>query len=173
MKDRSKILTITLVIITIIVVVLSLLLKKEDEIKENPINIVTNYSDFYTVNSCLYRTINYISAKDSNSLLLLFSDNYKKENKIDEDNIINLFGNVDPDSTFVSRKMYYQKLNDNITKYFVYGYLEKNQLLGDDSITLPDNKDMYFIVYLDRENSIFQIEPYSGDIFIGGDVDGE
>lgn len=169
MKDKSKLTAVILVILTILVVVLTYIFDKDKEQNKNEINIVTNYSNFYTVNSCLYRTITHISTSDKESLLLLLDNNYKKENKIDESNVLDLFSNVDVDSTFVSRKMYYEILNSNITKYYVYGYVEKNQIYDDELINKTENKEMYFIVYLDSTNKTFSIEPYNGDIFIGGD----
>ena len=172
MKDKSKLIAIILVIITIFVVVLSYLFKNDDKADEKPINIVINYSDFYTVDSCLYRLVTYISSKDSKNLLLVLSENYKKENNINENNILDLFEQLESDSTFVSRKMYYQELDNNITKYYVYGYVEKNQLTENDSLVNPEKKDMYFVVYLDKKNSVFEIEPYSGDIFKVGDQNG-
>lgn len=169
MKDKSKLTAVILVVLTILVVVLTYIFDKDKEQNKNEIKIVTNYSNFYTVNSCLYRTITHISTSDKKSLLLLLDNNYKKENKIDESNVLDLFSNVDVDSTFVSRKMYYEILNNNITKYYVYGYVEKNQISDDEIINKKENKEMYFIVYLDSTNKTFSIEPYNGDIFIGGD----
>ena len=58
MKDKSKLTAIILVIITLIVVITSFITKDKEESKVGDINIVTNYSNFYTVDSCLYRTIN-------------------------------------------------------------------------------------------------------------------
>lgn len=171
MKDKSKLVAIILVIITILVVVLTNLLNKDGEQKENKIEIVTNYSNFYTVDSCLYRTITYIASRDNQSLLSVISDNYKKENNIDTNNVLNVFSEIEEDSIFISKKMYYEKINNNITKYYVYGHTEKNQIL-DDEITLNNEyKEQYFIVYLDTTNKTFAIEPYSGELFIGGEID--
>ena len=169
MKDKSKLVAIILVIITILVVVLTNLLNKDEQQSENKIEIVTNYSNFYTVDSCLYRTITYITSKDSESLLSILSSNYKKENNINSNNILSSFNSIEEDSIFISKKMYYEKMNNNITKYYVYGHVEKNQII-DDALTI-DNEytDQYFIVYLDTTNKTFAVEPYDGGIFIGGE----
>ncbi len=169
MKDKSKLVAIILVIITILVVVLTNFFNKDDKQLENKIEIVTNYSNFYTVDSCLYRTITYIASKDSQSLLSILSSNYKKENNIDSSNILSLFNSIEEDSVFISKKMYYEKINNNITKYYVYGLVEKNQII-DDALTV-DNQytNQYFIVYLDTINKTFAVEPYDGSIFIGGE----
>lgn len=169
MKDKYKLVAIILVIITILVVVLTNLFNKDDKQLENKIEIVTNYSNFYTVDSCLYRTITYIASKDSQSLLSILSSNYKKENNIDSSNILSLFNSIEEDSVFISKKMYYEKINNNISKYYVYGLVEKNQII-DDALTV-DNQytNQYFIVYLDTINKTFAVEPYDGSIFIGGE----
>ncbi len=167
MKDKSKLTAIILVIITIIVVIVSFIFNKSDkEVVDNKPTIVTNYSNFYTVNSCLYRVITYLSAKDTDSLMLVIDDDYKKENKVTKDSITDLFPSVEGDSTFVSKKMYYQQLNNNITKYYVYGIIEKNEFFEDYSTNNSNNIETYFIVYLDSTSKTFSIEPYSGDLFL-------
>lgn len=167
MKDKSKLVAIILVIITIIVVVGSFILNKsEKKVDNKDISIVTNYSNFYTVNSCLYRVITYLSSKDKDSLMLVIDDNYKKENKVNLDNILSLFPDVSGDSTFVSQKMYYQQITNNITKYYVYGYIEENQFSDYYNGSNKNNKEVYFIVYMDSTSKTFSIEPYSGDIFL-------
>lgn len=170
MKDKSKLVAIILVIITILVIVLTNLFNKDEQQKENKIEIVTNYSNFYTVDSCLYRTITYIASKDNQSLLSVISDNYKKENNIDVNNVFNVFSEIEEDSIFISKKMYYEKINSNITKYYVYGHIDRNQILDDEIILNNEYKEQYFIVYLDTTNKTFAIEPYNGDLFIGGEI---
>ena len=144
--------------------------KKEDVVKKD-IRIVTNYSNFYTVNSCLYRTITYINSGDTESLLLVLTDQYKKDNNIDESNVLSIFANIENNSSFNPQKMYYENLNKNITKYYVYGYIEEDILTEDVEISNPNKKTAYFIVYLDTTKEIFSVEPYSGDIFLEGDAD--
>lgn len=169
MKDKSKLVAIILVIITILVVILTYIFDKTAQKKENKIEIVTNYSNFYTVDSCLYRTITYVASKDNESLLSVLSDKYKKENNVDSNNVLSLFSSIEEDSIFISKKMYFEQINNNITKYYVYGHIKKNQIV-DDELTIEDEyKESYFVVYLDTENKIFAIEPYNGDIFIGGE----
>ena len=169
MKDKSKLIAIVLVVITLVVVIITNLFKENESISlDTDIYVVSNYSNFYTVNSCLYRAISYISTKDKNNLFLLLSEDYKKENNITEDDVLSLFSNVESDSTFVSNKMYYQKLNNDITKYFVKGYIEKNQIFDDDIISEQNREEVYFIVYIDSLNKIFSIEPYDGNLFIEG-----
>ena len=79
MKDNSKYIAIILAILAIIVIIISLVTGKDN--KKNSLEplIVTNASNFYTVNSCLYRTITYLAEKDKESLNLILSEEYKKK----------------------------------------------------------------------------------------------
>ena len=170
MKDKSSILVILVAVLAIVVVVLSSIFGKKEE--EPEIRIVTNYSDFYTVNSCLYRMVTYASSNDLNSLLLVLDKNYINENKIDITNVLSVFPSIDEDSTFVSKKMYYQILGNNITKYYVYGIIEDNSLYEDGSIINDNKEKSYFIVFMDKKNKTFSVEPYDGKIFNGGEANG-
>ena len=171
MKDKSKLTAIILVVLVIIVVIVTSFYNKNDKINENEISIVTNYSNFYTVNSCLYRFITYLSSNDRESLILVLDDNYEKNQKVTIENVMEFLPRVDSDSTFTSKKMYYEKLNNNITKYYVYGNIEKNLLYENGTVDNYENKDVYFIVYLDSTSKTFSVEPYSGKIFTDGEED--
>ena len=171
MKDNSKKVAIVLAVLAIIVVIISLVTTKGDNKKEGvePI-IVTNASNFYTVNSCLYRTITYLSAKDKDSLNLILNGEYKKENKIKKEDILDLFPNVEQNSTFVSEKMYYEIITSNLTKYYVKGHIEINTIMDDTPLTSKDYDSVYFIVYLNSSDKLFSVEPYDGEIFNEGEV---
>jgi len=106
-------------------------------------------------------------------MLLLIDENYKKKNNITEDNILDKFVNVEQDSTFKSNKMYYEEMKSGITKYYVYGQIQKNQIFDEDTEINIKGVDSYFIIYIDIENEIFSVEPYDGEIFIGGVSNGE
>lgn len=171
MKDKSKLTAIILAVLAILVVVISFVTKNVDENNGNDILIVENASNFYTVNSCLYRLVTYISSQDKDSLLLVLNDNYKSKNSVTKDNVMNLFTDIDITSTFVSEKMYYSLLSENITKYYVKGYIENSQIYDEEVLQNNNSESIYFIVYLDTEQNIFSIEPYDGKIFIEGDLD--
>lgn len=168
MKDKSRLTAIILVILVIVVVVVTYIIDNNKEEQNNDILIVTNASNFYTVNSCLYRTITYISTHDKESLLLLLPEEYKEQNKITPENVMDLFFDVSENSTFVSQKMYYEFITKNINKYYVQGYVQQNQLFDDEILTKQDYETVYFIVYLDSNENIFSIEPYDGKIFKEG-----
>lgn len=169
-KDKSNIIAIILVIITLFVVVITFIVNNSN--KEEPkISIVTNYSDFYTVSSCIYRTFTHVSAKDSENLMLLLSDNYIKNNNVTNTNVLTHFIELGDNPSFLAKKMYYQNINDDVVKYYVMGIAYKNEIYDDDLVYKNDDGvKLYFIVYLDYNNSIFYIEPYDGNIFKVGET---
>lgn len=170
MKDKSKLMAIILVIVTIIVLIISYLYpnKKEEE-TTNDVYIVKNYSNFYTVNSCLYRVITYLYSQNKKDMIFVLNEDYKNKNKVTEDNVLSLFPKIEQGSTFVSTKMYYENVTDSITKYYVQGHTEREQLVENGNLLNIEKNNIYFIVYLDIDNKIFSIEPYSGDIFMDGE----
>ena len=167
-KDKSKLLAVFLVLLTIIVVVVSAIMKN-NKTEESKISIVTNPSNFFTVNSCLNRTITYAFKKDEKALLSVIDDSYKKNNKITEQNVLNEIKIYLDNPTFVSKKMYYKTINRNITRYYVSGIVEQNVIHDYDPIEKESSQYMYFIVNLDSKKGIFTIEPYDGTLFMDGE----
>lgn len=171
-KDKSKFLAIFLVFLTILVVVISSLMNKNKQ-ESTTIDIVRNPSEFFTINSCIYRVITYIQKEDATSLLQVLSEKYKKDNKINNQNVLSVFSKLEKESTFKSMKMYYEKIDDNITKYYVYGKIEENLLHDYSIVEQTDEKETYFVVYLDKKKQIFSIEPYDGYLFLEGEKNGQ
>ena len=170
MRDKKKLTAIILALLAIIVLIISLVSKSKLTEEKEKLSIVTNASNFYTVNSCLYRLTTYISTKDANSLLLLLNDDYKEKNKITKDNVFDIFPVANETDTFVSNKMYYVQLTKDITKYYVSGHIEQNILFDGEVISENGKEQVYFIVYLNSKDKIFSVEPYDGEIFSEGDI---
>lgn len=169
-ENNSKVLAVLLLILAIVVFFVSLFFGKNKKEDEENLSIVNNASEFFTVNSCIYRVTNYIYKKDINSLLYVLSSKYKKENKVDETNLLDKFPKITQNSTFVSKKMYYKKISDDITKYYVFGFIRQNILHDYVAVEKQEEQKAYFIVVLDSNKQIFSIEPYSGEIFMEGDT---
>ena len=168
-EERKKLyLAIVLVIITIIVIIISFTTTQSSDTKHN-ISILKQPSEFFTVNSCLYRTISYVSNKDTDSLLKVLNDSYKKKNKINANNILKVFPSTNGETTFVSKKMYYEKINNKVKKYYVRGIIKSNTIHDFSKVEKEEEKNIYFIVILDTKKQVFSIEPYNGEIFMDGD----
>lgn len=171
MKKNGYILL--LVIITLVVLITSVVMNytnKEEE--KNDISIVTNYTNFYTVDNCANRYVTSITMGDSDSLLKQLSSSYKKENNVNKDNVLNIIGSIDATS-YKSNKMYYEAINENVTKYYVDGSLVKEEFDEYMNIVSNTSKEYYLIIYLNKKNDTFSVEPYDGEIFIEGDIDGQ
>ena len=126
------------------------------------ISIVTDHNRFYTVSSCVSKYINYLVDKDTDNLFILLSSDYIKKNNIISGNIYSYIGTIKGNRTFTPVKMYKQRLNSSLTKYYVYGNLQKESING-----ISDREGYYLIVILDEKNMTFAIEPYDGSIFMG------
>lgn len=159
LNDKKNIFIVIFGIIAIVLVVFQLF---NHEKKDYDIEIVTSSSKFYTVSNCVDRYLSYLSGEDIENLLVLIDNSYKKKNNVTKENLFSKVDKLDGIYRFEAKKMYQQEINDNITKYYVKGYLISEGL--NDEITI--NKSQYYIiVLLDNSNSTYSIIPYDGDIF--------
>ncbi len=131
----------------------------KENVQEEKIRLVDNYSNFYTVSSCVYRYLTYLQSKDTDSLMKVLDEEFITSNGVNENNVYNFLNTYETNVSFNARKMMEEKINNNITKYYVYGYVEKDII--DNS---PEQIDAYFIVKLDKQEQVFTIMPYSGEI---------
>lgn len=157
--DKKKILAVFLAVLAILVVLISYF-TNNDEDKEESIYIVKNYSNFYTVSSCINRLVDYISNKEVDSIFSILNDNYKKTNNISKNDILSVFDNYLENSYFEANEMYYQNVNNNITKFYVYGKISLSN-----AFEVSESVDSYFVVYLDKLNKTFSAEPYDAKSF--------
>lgn len=134
---------------------------------EGSIKIVTSNSKFYTVSSCVDRYLDYLINEDSDNLLLLLDKSYKKNNNLNKDNLFSKIDKFDGLYSFEARKMYQEIINDDLTKYYVFGYLINEDIDYD----INDiGKPFYVIVYLNTSNMLYSIVPYDGKIFVNGGI---
>ena len=166
METKKKNYTLLIVFIVILLCVLGLLyLEHNKESKEKPVEnkkylLLQDYSRFFTIDSCIYKYFQYLSSKNTSNLLKVLDDEYKKTNNINNDNIYDYLPDLDGEYTFSSKKIYYEKINDNYFTYYVYGYAQEELL---DSI---GNKDYYYFkVNYDQKNTIFSISPIDSNLF--------
>lgn len=152
-KDYIIIITI-LFLIFISITVLSNLNKSDKKIiNEITYQIETNYSNFFTVNSCITKYVEYLSKKDTDSLLEVIDKNYINSNNINKTNLYNYVDDISGIYSFTSKKMY-KSDNEKIIKYYVFGYLKEENIDG-----IVGVEDKYFILNLDEDNLTFSIIP--------------
>lgn len=162
---KKKQITAVLTIVTVILYIIIFFMVSDgsSDAKKNA-KIVTNYSEFYTVSACANRYINFLTSKNSTSLLNVLEEKYKKKNFITEANVLDSLPLIAASSQFASKTMYYEVLKDDIYKYYIFGYLETGEL----DITTTSRTESYLIVYLDKKNNLYAIEPYDGKEFKEG-----
>ena len=98
------------------------------------------------------------------------STNYKEQNNIDKNNVLNIVGNINATS-YKSKSMYYEQIDDNVKKYYVSGVLKEEEFDDNMNIISESSKDYYLIIYINNKNNTFSVEPYDGKIFMSGDID--
>lgn len=157
----EKILLIVLVFLILVLVLLMIFKNDKKATFSKEIKIVTDASDFYTVSSCVSKYVNYLYNQDVDNLLVLLNQEYVKENNIDSSNIFTYINSITSYQQFRAKKMFYQQVDENVYKYYIYGILEEEYI---DS-TGKYMGDLYVIVYLNEEGMTFSIEPYDGEMF--------
>lgn len=173
MEDRKK--NIILGIIAVIVIITLIFLNRDNLFKKNPtiisgdITMVTDNNRFYTVTSCVSKYLSYLSSGDSSSLLLLLDNDYKETNNITSSNIYQFIDRLDSQYEFNADKMYQEKVNDTVIKYYVSGSISPALYFEnmEDSYNV-EYREFYVIVNLDLRQGVFSIVPYDGDIFLNG-----
>ena len=159
----EKILLVILLVALVALGIYKLFFSKNKELEQidtETISIVVEPNDFYTVSSCASKYLSYLSISDTEKLIILLSEEYKRKNSITNDNLYSFTGALNGTFSFNARKMFVQRLDSNIYKYYVYG------LISEETISLDLNEtDYYLVVILDRKNGTFAIEPYDGEIF--------
>jgi len=153
-----------LVIIFVLLFIFSLFLynmrfnNKVDNINYNvnKIKLLNDYSRFFTVNSCIYKYVNYVQSKNVENILKVLDNDYKMSKNINKNNIFDNIETLNSNYSFVSKKIYYEEIDEYNFKYYVYGYLEEDTIDG-----YGEKFDRYYIVKFDTKKSVFSITPYS------------
>lgn len=156
---------IIIIILSLIVISLTVLssLNKDKQNDNNQIlinyKVEEDYSKFFTVNSCIYKYIEYLTKKDTTNILKVLNEDYVKNNNINNSNLYNYLDNLNGIYTFSAKKMYKDD-TDDLVKYYVYGYLVKETINGS-----ADKTEKYFILNLDENNLTFDIMPSDSKTF--------
>jgi len=130
--------------------------KEEIVDNKNKINLLNDYSRFFTVNSSVYKYITYLQSKNVDSIVKVLDEDYKVKNNINTDNALDYVEKLDGTYSFVSKKIYYEQLDDYNIKYYVYGYLVQDLIDG-----YGEKQDRYYIVLFDTNKNLFSITPFN------------
>lgn len=167
MKEKKDYtLLIIICVILLCIVVLLFLNREEKEVilnNEPKYSLLKDYSRFFTVNSCVYKYITYLSSNKTDDLLKVLDEDFVEKNNINANNVYNYVNKLNGNYTFKSKKIYFEVGNEKVVEYLVYGYLIEDAIDGN-----GNKKDYYLKVNLDLENQLFSVAPYNGEIFKEG-----
>ena len=166
MKDKkvsSIIILITFILIILgIIVFININQNNNDDIK-----LVDDYTTFFTIDGCINRYIGYISDGENNKLLNVLNKKYIEENNINQNNIIEIIDDLNIRNNniiFKSLKMY-EKNNSGKIEYYVFGKVYSEDIDGINYL-----KDYYVTVTVNKNKETFDITPYDGKVFKGGNL---
>lgn len=150
------IIIIILSLIFISILVLTSFNKEDNSIdtKKVTYKLENDYNNFFTVNGCITKYVEYLSKKDTTKLLQVLDKEYVKNNNINIDNIYSILPNLEEGMYSFTSKMMYKDDGDTIVNYYVYGYLNKEIM---DSVL--NKEDNYYMVKLDKNNMVYSIKP--------------
>lgn len=154
---------IIIVILLLILVSISVLFnidKKADNTVKKIYTLEQDYSNFFTVNSCINKYVQFLVSKDTSSLLKVIDKKYIADNNLDESNVVNVLGDLDGIYNFVSKEMYKQS-NGEIKEYYVKGVLQEE---GMESIL--STTEQYYKLYLYEKNMTYSITPISASKYM-------
>ena len=79
---------------------------KNNNTNSTSIHLVENYSDFFTVNGCATKYINYLTSENKEALIKVLNESYVSQNKITKENILTKLDNFSGRSlTYSATKM--------------------------------------------------------------------
>ena len=163
-ERNKKILMLVIIVSVIFVGVYELFFRKEkieeEKIDTETISVVQDKSKFYTVSSCVSKYLNYLSSRETDKIIILLSDDYKKDNSITSLNVYENLGELNGINTFSPKKMFVQRLSKNVYKYYVKGFIQEESI-----DYVGSNQEYFIVVILDEKNMTFAIEPYDGSLF--------
>lgn len=166
MKKNKKDYTLLIIICVILLAILGIMFFNDDDKEiidfnnEPEYKLLNDYSRFFTVDSCVYKYISLLSMDNKDNLLNVIDDEYIENNNLTKNNIYQFIPKLDGIYSFKSKKIYYQKFNDDFIKYYVYGYLIQEEM---DEII--NKVDYYVIIKMDIKNNLFSVTPYDGNLF--------
>lgn len=163
--DKKTYIIIIIGVVTILgTIFLNKILKKDSKNNNSnstSIHLVENYSDFFTVNGCATKYINYLTSENKEALIKVLNESYVSQNKITKENILTKLDNFSGRSlTYSATKMYEEPLSKKVNKYYIKGTLYEDSIDGS-----TKSGDYYLIVTIDNSQKLFNITPYDGKMF--------
>ena len=138
--------------------------KKIQEMKKDPVDKtyikVEDYSRYYTVSNILEKYYTALSNRNYSAVYNMLSDEYKKDNGINEQNIQTKIKTYDVRTTYQGGLMCRKRLGKGHTSFYVSGtVMASNQY--------KVFEDIYYEVLLDENNMSFSITEIDASTFGG------
>lgn len=121
--------------------------------------IVKDETRYYTVANAMTKYSSYINSKDSENVLTILDENFKKSNNVNKDNVLEKVGNFDKTISIIPSYMCSRKKSENVTQYIFSSTI--NDIKGE-AITKKN-----YSVYLDASNMTYSVEEIT-DEYLGG-----
>lgn len=171
---KNVLISIIVLLIIIVLVIVVIMNKIENDNNQEQSNIVVeenknkeiekvkSASAYFTVQSCINKYINYVTTKDTDSILKLLDSGYIIENNITEDNVLEKVENISGFLIFEAEEMYVEEIDSNNKIYYVSGILKEEGL---ETYTTIDT-EFYITVNMNFSDNIFSIIPFgNGGLF--------
>lgn len=170
MKKNVLIFLIALLVIlsTIILIVMGNLKTENNQVQNNiiieqnqskKIEKVNSASAYFTVKSCINKYINYVTNKDTDSILKILDSSYIKENNINQNNVLEKIETISGSIIFEAETMYVEEIDENNKIYYVLGSLKEEGL---ETYTTIDD-EFYITVNMNYDDNIFSIIPFGNE----------
>jgi hypothetical protein len=164
-EDQRKVLLIWVFLgVFILVLLLFFAGKKIQESKKDPVDktyqVVKDYNRYYTVSNILDKYYTALSNKNYDGLYKMLSEEYKKNNDINETNIQTKIKTYDIRTTYQGALMCNKRLGKGQTSYYVSG-----SVVGANQYKVFD--DVYYEVMLNEKNMTFTISEIDASTFGG------
>ena len=155
--------------------------EEREHISYGQVTVLNEETMAFSVNSCINKYLTYLAEKNEQVILNLLDENYKTNNNITEDNVIEKIGSFNRYQILEIKEIYCENETENIKKYYVYGKIRDNmesvinigneqEVIEDDNETVfydPDSdqkvvsekKDIYLSIELDNLTMEYKICP--------------
>lgn len=163
---------VLLIIIVLAIIIIMNNIKSNENVGQNNIIIEQNQnkkiekvqsaSAYFTVQSCINKYINYVTSKDTDSILKLLDSGYIIENNITEDNVLEKIENISGFVIFEAEEIYVEEIDSNNKIYYVSGVLKQEGL----EVYTTIDTEFYITVNMNFNDNIFSIIPFgNGGLF--------
>ncbi len=103
-----------------------------------------------------------LANKNTNSLLDILDDDFKKEKQINNSNIYNIINSDYETVSYIAKSIYYNP-NSSISYYFINGYLTNMTMMEDEFQYYPS---VNFLIVVDNKSRYFVIKPLESNLNI-------